>query len=418
MEMAMFQNILLKFMRNNQSLILSNTVFILILILSLSKESVLMKVDSVSWILSLLTMFILMMIMMSSMSESFLFHVLNMFLLMTFMVKNMFLFFILFEWTVFPTFFLIISLGMSSGRLQASLFFVFYTMTFSLPFLLFVLSLNFNEGSSSMWVNYNSKISSLWGIFILMVFSSKLPIYYLHVWLPKAHVEAPLGGSMVLAAILLKLGSYGLIRMMNLFFWSIKPFKTTMFSVGLMGATLASMSCYSQNDLKRMVAFMSVSHMGVMFAGLMSFSKGGMLGTFLFMISHGLISSSLFFLVNVLYTRLFSRSLLKLKSGSSFMSFISFFSFILLVSNLALPPTMSFLSEIYLIWSMVSYSYMSSIFIFLIIVFSSAYTIHFFMSTNHGNDSIESMMNSGKSQEIMSMFSHFLPLLLIIVLMS
>nr|WRK67384.1 NADH dehydrogenase subunit 4 [Pentidionis agamae] len=416
MEVLIFHGIFLSGLGSNQSLLISLGVVFFSFLFLLGKESIFFQLDIFSWSLVMLTVLIFILIFLSTKGESFLFYVLYLFLFLTFMTKNMFLFFVFFEWTVFPTFFLILGLGYSSGRMQASFFFLFYTMFFSLPFLFFVLTLFFYEGSLSMFSSFYFNFSVFWGLLILMVFSSKLPVYYLHLWLPKAHVEAPLGGSMVLAAILLKLGSYGIIRIIKLFFWVIKPFSIGGFCVGIMGAILSGVSCYSQVDLKRLVAFMSVSHMGVMFSGLLSFSWSGVIGGTMFMVSHGLVSSGLFFLVNLFYQRLFSRSLFKLKSGGSFMSFVTLFSFLLLVSNLALPPTLSFISEVHLIWAMLSFSLLNSFFIFLLIIISSMYTVHFFLSAFHGNDFLMGVGYSGYVQEVLSLFSHFSPLLLILVL--
>nr|YP_001837118.1 NADH dehydrogenase subunit 4 [Walchia hayashii]BAG24174.1 NADH dehydrogenase subunit 4 [Walchia hayashii] len=418
MELIIFFGVFMKLLNKIYSLILTLGFFLGVLLLSFTKESVFFQLDVFSWCLSLLSIFIFILIMLATFGESFLFHLLLGFLLFTFMISNLFLFFVFFEWTVFPTFFLILGFGFNMGRLQASLFFLFYTLTFSLPFLFFVLNLYFLEGGLSMFFLGFVEISFIWGLCILLVFSSKLPVYFLHLWLPKAHVEAPLGGSMVLAAVLLKLGSYGVIRMVFLFFWLIKPYVKIGFSLGLIGGLIAGLSCYSQVDLKRMVAFMSVSHMGLMFSGMLSFFYSGYIGSLMFMISHGLISSGLFFMVNFFYQRFFSRSILKLKGGMSFLSYVSFFSFLLLAGNLALPPTLSFMSEVHLIWSLVSFSLISSLFIFLLVIVGSSYTVHLYVSMFHGNDFLLGIGISGSVQEISSLFFHFLPLFVLVICLN
>jgi NADH:ubiquinone oxidoreductase subunit 4 (subunit M) len=165
-----------------------------------------------------------------------------------------------------------------------------------------------------------------------------------------------------------------------------------------------------------MVAFMSVSHIGLILSRIISFLFRGIIGGMIYIISHGLISSGLFFIVNIFYQRIYSRRLLKLKGGNSFIPHISLLSFILIVRNLALPPTLSFISEIYLIFSIMSYSILRTLIIFLIVIIRRTYIIHLYLSIFHGNEHLIRIGPSGDCVERLSLLSHFIPLLILILL--
>lgn len=146
-----------------------------------------------------------------------------------------------------------------------------------------------------------------------MAFLVKLPVYLGHLWLPKAHVEAPVAGSIILAGVLLKLGGYGLIRIVPLIQESLKLFSPILVSIGLIGGVIASFICIRQTDCKSLVAYSSVAHIALVIVGLSINSFLGWAGAIIIMVAHGLCSSGLFALVGIVYERIGTRNLVLLR---------------------------------------------------------------------------------------------------------
>lgn len=207
-------------------------------------------------------------------------------------------------------------------------------------------------------------------------FAVKIPMVPFHIWLPEAHAEAPTAGSVILAGILLKLGGYGFLRFsLPLFPMASIFFAPFVFTLSLIAVVYASLTTLRQIDLKKIIAYSSVSHMGFVTIGIFSFNPQGIEGSILLMLSHGLVSSALFLCVGILYDR-FKTRIIKYYSGLAqvmpiFTLFFLFFSF----ANTGFPGTSSFVGEILVLIGTLRINLTLTFFITLGVIFSAAYSI-------------------------------------------
>uniref|UniRef100_A0AAU7GKB7 NADH-ubiquinone oxidoreductase chain 4 n=1 Tax=Mecysmoderes ater TaxID=3158840 RepID=A0AAU7GKB7_9CUCU len=318
--------------------------------------------------------------------ELFLFMILILMfsLFMTFSSLNLFLFYLFFEISVIPTLFLILGWGNQPERLFAGVYLLFYTLLASLPMMVGLFHIYNILFTLDFYFFYS--IDSLMLYFMMnLVFFVKIPIFLLHLWLPKAHVEAPISGSMILAGILLKLGGYGLLRVMKLFTMIGMKINFIFIVISLIGGMLVSMECLRQSDMKSLIAYSSVSHMGLALSGLMTLNLWGFWGCLVLMLSHGLCSSGLFCLANISYERTHSRSIYLNKGMMNIMPSVSLWWFLLSSSNMAAPPSLNLLGEITLFISLVSYSKMTIIALFFMAFYSAVYSLFLYSYTQHGN---------------------------------
>jgi len=272
------------------------------------------------------------------------------FLIIVFSVLDIIIFYIFFESILIPMFFVIGIWGSRTRKVKAAYQFFLYTLIGSLFMLLAIFFIFFETGTTDYQI-LNSVVFSedkeifLWFAFFLS-FSVKVPMIPFHIWLPEAHVEAPTAGSVILAGILLKMGTYGLLRYsLCLFPYGSVFFTPLVFVLSIIGILYTSLTTLRQIDLKKIIAYSSVAHMGFVTIGMFSYNISGIEGSLFIMLSHGFVSSALFLCIGILYDRYHTR-LIKYYTGvAQVMPLFSFFFLFCSMSNLAFPATSSFVGE-------------------------------------------------------------------------
>lgn len=297
-----------------------------------------------------------------------------------FSVMDLLGFYILYEGVLIPMFLIIGVWGARKEKITAAYYFFFYTFVGSIIMLLSIIYLYNKTGSTDYAVLLSQSLDKETQKYVFLAFLAsfavKIPKYPFHIWLPLAHVEAPLSGSILLAAVLIKLGSYGFIRFaLPLLPDACHYFAPLVNTMALLAIIYASVTTIRQTDLKRIIAYSSIGHMGVVMLGIFSLTTEGIEGSIYLQIGHGLVSSALFIIVTNIYDRHHTR-LVKYYRGLAITMPIWAIMFVLFtMANIAVPLSCNFIGEFLSLYSI----YTTNIFIGIIggigIILSAGYAL-------------------------------------------
>ena len=311
------------------------------------------------------------------------------------------LFYVFFEATLIPMY-IIIGVWGGPRRVYAAFKFFLYTLLGSLLMLIALIFLYYKSGGSFQITDWHklplaaTPQALLFGAFFA-AFAVKVPMWPVHTWLPDAHVEAPTGGSIVLAAIMLKLGCYGFLR----FVLPIVPdaaheFAPVVITLSLIGVIYIGLVAMVQQDMKKLVAYSSIAHMGFVTLGFFIFNELGIAGGIVQMISHGFVSGAMFMSIGVLYDRVHSREIAAYGGVVNTMPKFAAFALLFSMANCGLPGTAGFVGEWMVILGAVQYDFLIGLLSATALIFGAAYTLWMYKRVYFGdvtNDNVRGLID-------------------------
>ena len=305
--------------------------------------------------------------------------VLETFMIGVFCSLDLVIFYLFFEGGLIPMF-LIIGIWGGARKVYSAFKFFLFTLLGSVLMLVAIIAIYWITGTTDVVDIYEIKIPKEFQYLLWLAFFSsfavKLPMWPVHTWLPDAHVEAPTAGSVILAAILLKMGGYGFLRFsLGMFPLASEYFVPLIFALSVIAIIYTSLVALMQDDMKKLIAYSSVAHMGFVTMGIFTFNKQGIEGSMIQMLSHGLISAALFLCVGVLYDRTHSRLI---KSYGGLVHVLPKYSFVFMIfalGTLGLPGTSGFVGEFLVLVGTFKVNYLVAIIGSLGVILSAAYML-------------------------------------------
>lgn len=368
------------------------------------------------WILSLIL--IVVQLQKNISIKLFVFLLIGIILIITFSVRNLIIFYLIFEVRLVPTFIIIIYWGYNFERLSASFYLLMYTIFISLPLLIYIIKLykiRYTFEMELLKINNYINLNLIDYLILFIAFLIKIPIFLFHLWLPKAHVEAPVYGSIILAAVLLKLGRYGLLRFIEIFYLRSVKFGYIFIRVGILGRIYVRLVCLVQIDIKRLVAYSSVVHINIILCCLFTIIKLRFIRSYILIISHGLCSSSLFFIVNLYYERSIRRLIFFNKGILNVYPSLRLWWIIYCAINFSFPLSLNFIREIFLIRVLVGWEIILIIYLIFICFFNRAYSLYLYSYIQHGIIYVERRkLFLIYLKDYMILIIHFIPLIILL----
>lgn len=307
-----------------------------------------------------------------------------------FATNNLLVFYVLYEAILLPMFMLIANYGKSTNKYQASLQFIVYTVAASLVMLVGIIYIYVTY--KTLDITYLATIKFLPYQEMLLVtafmvgFLVKIPVVPIHLWLPEAHTEAPTSGSVILAAIILKLGAYGVMKIViPLFSNSMSYINGIIIVIYTVTILYTGLTTIRQIDLKKVVAYSSIAHMNFAMLGTCSNSTYGLIACFIIMISHGFVSSAMFTIVGSIYSYTTTRKIALISGLSQVMPITSIFALIIFFANMSLPPLSGFIGEYVILVALVEKNLLLAVLTCSIMFLTTIYSLVLYTKIFHGN---------------------------------